>query len=214
MTRIERESSGRAARTTPMARVTTGTTDTKASSRRRRVAAKKTDHRRNDDTLRLLVVVDASDESKRVLHYLGRLLAQRDRVEFLLACIASRLPAELLESGGSETSEREEEIESALRVAQSQWIAVSDRQPERILRNARATLRRAGVTAARIHSCVSSPLDVRTVAEEVLLLAGDRRCGTVVVGHSAHSWFRGLGAGHLAEQLVRSANGFAVWVID
>lgn len=180
----------------------------------RRVAAKKTAHRRNDDTLRLLVVVDASDESKRVLQYLGRILARPDRVEFLLACIAPRLPAELLESGGSETSEREEEVESALRSAQSRWIAVSDRQPERILTNARATLQRAGVTAARIHSCVSSPLDVRTVAEEVLLLARDELCRTVVVGHRAHSWFRGLGAGHLAEQLVRSAKGFAVWVID
>jgi nucleotide-binding universal stress UspA family protein len=179
-----------------------------------RLAATKVAHRRNVDTLRLLVVVDTSDESKRVLQYLGRILARRGRVEFLLACIAPRLPAELLESGGSETAEHEEEIESALRSAQRRWIAVSDRQPERILRNARATLQRAGVTAARIHHCVSSPLDVRTVADEVLLLAGDQRCGTVVVGHRAHSWFRGLGAGHLAEQLVRSAKAFAVWVID
>jgi nucleotide-binding universal stress UspA family protein len=50
--------------------------------------------------------------------------------------------------------------------------------------------------------------------DEVLLLARDHACGTVVVGHRAHSWFRGLGGGHLAEQLVRSANGLAVWVID
>jgi nucleotide-binding universal stress UspA family protein len=48
----------------------------------------------------------------------------------------------------------------------------------------------------------------------VLLLARERQCRTVVVGHSAHSWFRGLRGGHLAEQLVRSAKGFAVWVID
>jgi nucleotide-binding universal stress UspA family protein len=181
---------------------------------RRRVAAKKTARRRNADTLRLLVVVDASDESKRVIQYLGRILAHRDRVEFRLACIAPRLPAELLESGGSETAEREEEIESALRSAQRRWIADSDRRPERILRNAGAALQRAGVSAARIGHCVSSPLDVRTVADEVLLLARDQRCATVVVGHRAHSWFRGLGAGHLAEQLVRSAQGFAVWVID
>jgi nucleotide-binding universal stress UspA family protein len=180
----------------------------------RRVAAKKTAHRRNNDTLRLLVVVDASAESKRVLQYLGRILARRDRVQFLLACIAPRLPAELLESGGSETAEHDREIESALRSAQRRWMAVSDRQPERMLRNAGATLHRAGVAAARIHHCVSSPLDVRTVAAEVLLLAQDQRCGTVVVGHRAHSWVRGLGAGHLAEQLVRSAKGFAVWVID
>ena len=50
--------------------------------------------------------------------------------------------------------------------------------------------------------------------DEVLLLARDEACQTVVVGHRAHTWFRGLGGGHLAEQLVRTAKGLAVWVID
>jgi hypothetical protein len=35
----------------------------------------------------------------------------------------------------------------------------------------RATLLRAGATAGRIDSCISSPLDARTVADEVLVLA-------------------------------------------
>ncbi len=48
----------------------------------------------------------------------------------------------------------------------------------------------------------------------VLLMARNEGCRTVVVGHRAHTWFHGLGGGHLAEQLVRSAMGFAVWVID
>ncbi|MEP7247172.1 MAG: universal stress protein [Gammaproteobacteria bacterium] len=191
-----------------------GTTGTKSSIRRRRAGATKIDNRHSDNTLRLLIVVDASEASKRVLQYLGRTLARRNRVEFHLACIASRVPAGLLESGGSEIPEREEEIESDLRSAQVRWIAVNDRKPERVLRGARAALQQAGITPARIHSCVSSPLDARTVPDEVLVLARDLQCRTVVVGHRAHSWLRGLGGGHLAEQLVRSAKGFAVWVID
>jgi nucleotide-binding universal stress UspA family protein len=83
-----------------------------------------------------------------------------------------------------------------------------------VLRTARTMLQGAGVAAGDIHIGVSSPLDLRTTVDEVLLLARDHACGTVVVGHRAHSWFRGLGGGHLAEQLVRSANGLAVWVID
>jgi nucleotide-binding universal stress UspA family protein len=93
-------------------------------------------------------------------------------------------------------------------------MAINDTKPDRILSRARATLLRAGARAARIHSCVSSPLDARTFADEVLLLARDQQCGTIVVGHRAHSWFRGLGRSHLAEQLVRSAKGYAVWVVD
>ena len=135
-------------------------------------------------------------------------------VDCHLAYIASRLPPELLESGGSELPEREEQIEANLRSEQRRWTAVIDKKAELVLRAARTQLQRAGVAAACIDTCVSSPLDARTTVDEVLLLARDADCRTVVVGHRAHAWFRGLGGGHLAEQLVRSAKGLAVWVID
>lgn len=170
--------------------------------------------RRHRDTLKLLIVVDASDDSTRMLQYIGHVLARRARVEFHLAYIAPHMPAQFLESGGAELPEREQEIESDLRAQQVRWMVSHDAEPNRILRSARARLLRAGVPAARIHACVSSPLDARTVADEVLVLAGDQKCETVVVGHRAHTWFSGLGRGHLAEQLVRSARGYAVWVVD
>jgi nucleotide-binding universal stress UspA family protein len=166
------------------------------------------------DTFRLLIVIDASDASKRVLRYIGRILGRRDRVEFHLAYVTPHMPAEFLESGGSELPEREQEIESELRAEQNRWMAVNDTAADRVLRKARTALLRAGATADRVHSCASSPLDARTVADEVLVLARDQKCGTVVVGHRAHTWFRGLGQSHLAEQLVRRAEGYAVWVVD
>jgi nucleotide-binding universal stress UspA family protein len=178
-----------------------------------RIAARKTARRRSANELRLLVVLDGSDESNRVLLYLGRVLAGRDRIAVHLAYIASGLPAELLETGGSEVPEREKQIETDLRLAQRRWIA-ADTLPDRILHGARVTLKRAGVAATRIHSCISSPLDARTVADEVLLLAQDQRCDTVVVGHRARSWFGGFGGGQLAEQLLRRAAGVAVWVVN
>jgi nucleotide-binding universal stress UspA family protein len=162
----------------------------------------------------MLVVVDATDASRQAVQYVGRILAHRDRVDCHLAYIAPHLPPELLESGGSELPEREERIESDLRLEQRRWAAESAKNAERVLRAARSRLQRAGVSAAHIRTCVSSPLDARTTVDKVLLLARDHACGTVVVGHRAHSWFRGLGGGHLAEHLVRSANGLAVWVID
>ncbi|MEP7309856.1 MAG: universal stress protein [Acidobacteriota bacterium] len=164
--------------------------------------------------LRLMVVVDGTESSRRAVQYSGRILAHRAGIDCHLAYIASRLPPELLESGGSELPEREEQVEADLRREQRRWMAVTDRKADRVLRAARETLRRAGVAAADVHTCVSSPLDARRTVDEVLLLARDQGCRTVVVGHRAHTWFGGLGGGHLAEQLVRLAKGFAVWVID
>jgi hypothetical protein len=87
------------------------------------------------------------------------------------------------------------------------------------------TRRRGASFAPRNHSCtppacrnsaftcVSSPLDAREAADEVLLLARDQDCDTVIVGHTPQSWLSALGGGDLAEQLVRRAKGYAVWVI-
>lgn len=185
-----------------------------SSNELRRFARKAARRPRDDNFLCVLVVVDASEASTRVLRYIARILPHRSRVAVHLAYIAPRIPAELLESGGSEVPEREEQTEAELRSAQQGWIAAVDTRLDAILDTARTALKRAGVPARRIYSCVSSPLDARTAADEVLLLARDEHCGTVVVGHRAHSWFRGLAGGHLAEQLVRSAKGLAVWVID
>lgn len=187
---------------------------TRAVSRRRRGSTKASNRRRSNESFKLLVVVDGTDASRRALRYVGRFLAGLNGVDCHLAYIASRLPPELLESGGSEIPEREEQIESAMRVEQRHWTAGGDRKADRVLRAAGTMLQRAGVAAACIHRCVSSPLDARRIVDEVLLLARDEACRTVVVGHRAHTWFRGLGGGHLAEQLVRSAKGFTVWVID
>ena len=188
----------------------------KSSGRRGRVRAtiKKSGRTRGVNGIKLLVVVDATEASKRVLRYVGQFAAGCDGSEFHLAYIASHLPPELLETGGSELPEREERLESNLRRQQRDWMAVADRKAGRILRAAQATLQRTGLAAPRIHACVSSPLDARKAVDEVLVLARDQQCGTVVVGHRAHSWLRGLGGGDLADQLVRRAKGYSVWVID
>lgn len=186
---------------------------TSSGRRRRLLAIKKGDRARGISSVKLLLVIDTTEASKRVLRYVGWLAAGRDGPELHLAYIAPHVPPELLEFGGSERPEREERLESNLRRQQRGWMAVSDRKDWRVLRAAEATLLRAGVAAPRLFAYVSSPLDTRRAADEVLLLARDHRCGTVVVGHRAHSWLRGLGGIDLADELVRRAKGYAVWVI-
>lgn len=188
----------------------------RSASRRRSITAgaKKTNRARPRGGVRLLVVVDASEASKRVLSYVGGLTADSIRAEIHLAFLEPRLPPSLLESGGAESPEREQEVEASLRAEQHAWIGRTDRKADSVLRSARTALERAGVAASRIRTCASSPLDAASAADEVLLLARDEQCGTIVVGHRAHGWFRAVAGGHLAEQLVRKAEGHTIWVVD
>lgn len=178
-----------------------------------RLTTKTSERTRSIKHLKALVVVDATEASKRVLRYLRELATAGDQFEFHLAYIASRVPAELLETGGAETPGRENQLQSNLRRQQRAWMAGTDKKAWRILRAAQSQLHTAGVKKQRIHACVSSPLDAREAADEVLLLARDQDCDTVIVGHTPQSWLSALGGGDLAEQLVRRAKGYAVWAI-
>jgi len=164
--------------------------------------------------LRLLVVLDSTTASGRVLDYLCTFFARQRNVCFCLACLLPRVPAGLMESGGADAPLDEERVEAALRVEQDLWMASLDKTSGKVLGRSATRLHRAGIRSSAIDTCYTSPLDNRTTADEVLLIAEIHHCRTIVVGHGAHSWFRGLGGDHLAEQLVRQAKGFAVWVID
>ena len=118
--------------------------------------------------LKALVVIDPTEASKRVLCYLGQLAHCRRSIRVLTAYIASRVPAELLETGGAEIPDREEQLQSNLRRQQRAWMAGTDKKAWRILRAAQSQLHTAGVQKQRIHTCVSSPLDAREAADEVL----------------------------------------------
>ena len=187
---------------------------TKVSGRNHiRSATKKSASTRSITHLKALVVVDSTEATKRVLRYLGQLAGTGNQPEFHLAYIASRVPAELLETGGAETPDREARVQSNLRRQQQAWMAGTDKKAWRILRAAESSLHDAGVQKKRIHACVASPLDLREAADEILLLAKDQDCDTVIVGHTPQGWLSTLSGGGLAEQLVRRAKGYAVWVI-
>jgi hypothetical protein len=63
-----------------------------------------------------------------------------------------------------------------------------------------------------IEICMTSPLDQRSPVDEVMILAREHECSTIVVGRHAHGWFEG-GRDHLASHLVRETKGVAIWVI-
>jgi len=170
--------------------------------------------RKQPAQLDLFVVIDSSEASLRAVQYLADLFARRPHVHFCLMSLMPKVPAALLETGGAERPQDEAQIEANLRERQEDWMSSAAGPAEDVIGGARATLRRAGARAGAIRACQMSPLDNRTTVDEVLTVAEQQACRTIVVGHLAHSWFSGIGGGHLAEQLVRAADGRAVWVID
>jgi len=157
----------------------------------------------------VLVVVDDSESSQLAVTYTGRMLAGCGGVDIHLVCIAPRVPARLLEFGGSEVPEKEERLDAELHRRQIRWMDLAEQGPEALLDAAGDLLRREGVDANRISTCVSSPLDLRADADEILLLARDEACQTIVVGHHLSN----DDGEKLAHALIRRSEGHTIWAV-
>src|SRR5262249_44837581 len=130
-------------------------------------------------------------------------------VRIHLVSIAPRIPAGLLEFGGSERPQKEERLDAELHRGQRRWTDRAEQKPDALLDAAADALRRAGIEEHRTSASVSSPLDLRADAEEILLLARDEACQTIIVGrHLADE-----DGGKLARALIRSP-GHTIWAVD
>ncbi len=165
-------------------------------------------------TASLLLVLDESSDSKRAIQYAGSLLGGRRGFRVELLRLLPPLPPELLEFGGAENPARERQLEAQLRRQQYEWIAAAEAGAQPALERALQQLRQAGLPRSSLGWSFSHPTDARDAARAVLEMAKAKHCRTVVLGHQSHSWFRGLGGGHLAEQILRQARGISLWVVQ
>lgn len=131
-----------------------------------------------------------------------------------LAHLLPPLPTRLLEFRGAENPDEERRLNSGLKANQERWMAAAEEAAQSVFAGARATLRAAGVPAKAIETHFFDPANGVSAAERIIQLARSRKCGTVVVGRQAVSWFRELVGGDLAEELVRTAKSFTIWVVE
>ncbi len=84
-----------------------------------------------------------------------------------------------------------------------------------LLNRALATLRKAGIASRNVEFDISSISEPRDASRTIIDSARAKHCQTIVVGHEAHSWFRGLAGGsHLAEHIIRHGRGLSIWVVQ
>jgi nucleotide-binding universal stress UspA family protein len=120
----------------------------------------------------------------------------------------------MMEFGGAADPEKEELLEARLRASRHLWASAAKRKASGSLEVAYANLRRAGFARAEIEIHFCFPTDKRNAPKEILRLARERDCKTVVVGRRSLSWLRELLHTNPADELVRLGKGFTTWVVE
>ena len=161
----------------------------------------------------LLVVIDESKASERVLSYVAQIVEGRRGFRVCLAHALPELPASLIEHGGAEDPVEEKKLESELRAEQQRWVAAAKEKARPILDGARDILRHAGLNPSAIEERFSFPAEGRARGDDILELAKESRCDTVVVGSESPSRPK-LHLDDPVEELLRRGKGFTIWVVE
>lgn len=167
-----------------------------------------------DVNKRILVAVEDSEASKRAVTYVAKLIGGRQGFSVRLFHVLAPLSPELLETPGSEDMAEEAKLEKEVQDAQAQWLAVAERAAQPVFAQAKSILSEAGVPSEAIETHISTSITRQEVATDILEAAQAGKCGTIVVGRSSFSRFKELFRHHVADELVRNAQGMTIWVVE
>lgn len=161
--------------------------------------------------MRILLAVDESENSRRVVRYVGSLLRGTSDVAVTLFHVLKPMPRELLEHGGSENPAVEAQLSMQLRDEQEAWIRKEGEAECHILKQACEALNQSGFDTGRVTLKFGHEDDV---ANNILDEARIGQHETIVVGRHGTSRVKRVFGGGVTDQLLRDAKGFALWVVE
>ena len=161
--------------------------------------------------MRVLLAVDESENSHRVVQYVGSLLRRTPDVDVTLFHVLKPMPRGLLEHGGSENPTAEEHLSMQLREEQEAWIRKERESECHILRKACETLEQSGFDLSRVAVKYGHEDDI---ARNILEEARSGHHDTIVVGRHGTSRIKQIFGGGVTDHLLRDAKGFAIWVVE
>ena len=159
----------------------------------------------------ILLAVDESENSHRVVRYVGSLLRRTPDVAVTLFHVLKPMPRELLEHGGSENPAAEAKLGVQLRDEQEAWIRKERESECHVLKKACETLTQSGFDTGRVALKFGHEDDI---ARNILEEARSGRHETIVVGRHGTSRIKRIFGGGVTDQLLRDAKGFAIWVVE
>ena len=161
--------------------------------------------------MRILLAIDESENSHRVVQYVGSLLRRTPDVLVTLFHVLKPMPRELLEHGGSENPATEAQLSMQLRGEQEVWIRKERESECHVLKKACDTLVQSGFDISHVTVKYGHEDDI---ARNILEEARSGHHETIVVGRHGTSRIRRIFGGGVTDQLLRDAKGFAIWVVE
>ena len=161
--------------------------------------------------MRILLAVDESENSHRVVQYVGSLLARTPDVVVTLFHVHKPMPRGLLEHGGSENPAAETELSVQLRNDQDAWIRKERESECHVLKEACETLAQSGFDIS--HVAVKYGHD-DNIARNILEEARSGHYDTIVVGRQGTSRIKQIFGGGTTDHVLHAAKGFAIWVVE
>ncbi|MEO5865131.1 MAG: universal stress protein [Nitrospiraceae bacterium] len=161
--------------------------------------------------MRMLLAVDESENSRRVVQYVGSLLRRTPDVVVTLFHVLKPMPRELLEHGGSENPAAEAQLSVQLRDDQEVWIEKERESECHVLKQACETLAQSGFEMSHVAMKYGHEDDI---ARNILEEARSGHHDTIAVGRHGTSRIKQIFGGGVTDQLLRDAKGFAIWIVE
>lgn len=160
---------------------------------------------------RILLAVDESENSHRVVQYVGSLLGRTPDVIVTLFHVLKPMPRGLLEHGGSENPGVEEQLSVQLRDEQEAWVQKERESKSYVLVRARETLAQSGFDIT--HVAVKYGHE-ENIARNILEEARSGHHDTIVMGRQGMSRIKQIFGGGTTDHILRNGKGFAIWVVE
>jgi hypothetical protein len=100
--------------------------------------------------------------------YVGKFVGKRRGFRICLVQVLPPLPPELQEHGGAEDPAKEARLEAQLKAEQHHWISAAKKTAQKGLDQARATLRKTGISAGTLQALFSEPGEGPGAADDIL----------------------------------------------
>jgi nucleotide-binding universal stress UspA family protein len=164
------------------------------------------------DPKKILVAIDDFNGLEPLISYVAGLADGSDRFHVHLFHAAGPLPPQLLESPGAENAAEEIKVEQEQEKEQEHWALERKAKTMRLLDNQKLRLA-ANLPEKNISVHFTALYQRSDLVGEIINVAQQNSCGTIIVGHESFGWLREQFHSHISEKLISDSPSAAVCVV-